>query len=121
MARKLTDYHRAWLSENPSVEIKQLRAWLKEGFDIHHLDGDHANNSPNNLVLIWGPDHMMLHNGKKRMARLLPNNGGRRRVQSFPCGCHSRGRSLTTCKGETIKLARSAQAGKVIGAIHAFG
>jgi hypothetical protein len=34
---------------------------LSEGFDLHHIDGNHANNDPLNLVLIYHPDHMMLH------------------------------------------------------------
>lgn len=34
---------------------------LKAGFDIHHMDGDHDNNDPANLVLIEHTDHMRLH------------------------------------------------------------
>lgn len=34
---------------------------LKEGFDVHHVDGDHGNNTPLNLVLIEAVDHMRLH------------------------------------------------------------
>lgn len=34
---------------------------MHEGFHIHHVDGDHSNNHPNNLALIWGEDHLMLH------------------------------------------------------------
>lgn len=36
---------------------------LGEGFDVHHIDGDHGNNCPLNLVLIEHTDHMALHNG----------------------------------------------------------
>ena len=30
------------------------------------MDGDHDNNDPDNLVLIWGPDHADLHSGPPR-------------------------------------------------------
>jgi hypothetical protein len=33
----------------------------KQGFDIHHVDGDHDNNDPDNLVLIERYDHLRLH------------------------------------------------------------
>ena len=32
-----------------------------EGFDVHHIDGDHDNNDPDNLVLIEHADHFRLH------------------------------------------------------------
>ncbi len=37
----------------------------REGFDVHHVDGDHENNLPDNLVLIEHRDHFMLHSGKR--------------------------------------------------------
>lgn len=48
---------------------------LADGFDIHHLDGNHANNSPDNLALMESDDHMRLHGVGAR--RLL---GERKRV-----------------------------------------
>jgi HNH endonuclease len=42
---------------------------FKDGDDIHHLNRDHDNNDPANLVLIEHTDHMMLHGGRT-MARL---------------------------------------------------
>ncbi len=65
-------YHYAWLSAHPNRDEDWLKLKLKEGFDIHHLDGDHSNHDPTNLVLIDAADHMMLHNGKKRMSRVMP-------------------------------------------------
>ena len=60
----MLDYHKAWLS----AHLDRTEDWLKdkilEGFDIHHLDGNHANNEPSNLVLIEHGDHMMLHGGR---------------------------------------------------------
>lgn len=34
---------------------------LKEGFDVHHIDGDHSNDHPGNLALIEAVDHLRLH------------------------------------------------------------
>ena len=62
-------HHAAWLSVHPFRSDAWLNRMLAEGFDIHHIDGNHDNNSPDNLVLIDGADHMMLHNGKTRMQR----------------------------------------------------
>lgn len=34
---------------------------MKDGFHIHHIDGNHQNNDPKNLLLIEGADHLKLH------------------------------------------------------------
>lgn len=44
---------------------------IVEGFDVHHIDGNHENNDPQNLVLIEHTDHMMLHGGR-HLGRLKP-------------------------------------------------
>lgn len=61
MAKPLQPYHYAWLSAHPGRNKDWLRFMLKAGFDIHHMDGDHDNNDPSNLVLIEHTDHMRLH------------------------------------------------------------
>lgn len=67
-------HHKAWLKAHPH----RSRTWLKErtadGFDIHHIDGDHDNNDPKNLILIEHLDHFMLHSGGR------PRYVGRRYV-----------------------------------------
>ncbi|MDR3534013.1 MAG: HNH endonuclease [Rhodopila sp.] len=60
----LSPHHRAWLSLHPNRTTIWLKEKLKEGFDIHHLDGNHENNTPQNLVMIEHMDHMMLHGGR---------------------------------------------------------
>jgi hypothetical protein len=65
------EYHRVWLEAHPERSEEWLSDRLKDGFDIHHLDGNHSNNDPINLILIDGADHLMLHNGSKRCSRLL--------------------------------------------------
>ena len=54
-------YHFAWLAAHPDRSEDWLKARLYEGFDIHHMDGDHENNEIDNLVLIEHLDHMRLH------------------------------------------------------------
>jgi hypothetical protein len=61
--RELKSYHAAWLSAHPDLTKEWLWQKLREGFDVHHLDGDHSNDDPLNLILIYHPDHMMLHSG----------------------------------------------------------
>lgn len=67
----MKSYHYAWLSEHPNRSEEWLKARLADGFDVHHLDGDHSNDAPSNLVLIEHTDHMMLHGGRT-LGRLKP-------------------------------------------------
>lgn len=63
----LETYHYAWLSVHPERTEEWLIGILAQGFHIHHMDGDHSNDDPKNLVLIEGGDHMMVHNGVTRL------------------------------------------------------
>lgn len=58
----MRDHHEAWLSAHPRRSKEWLSAMLADGFNVHHLDGDHGNNDPANLILIDSVDHMRLHN-----------------------------------------------------------
>ena len=66
----MQEYHHVWLSAHPWRTEEWLKKQLSEGFDIHHIDGDHSNNDPGNLVLIDHADHMMLHSGKRALIRV---------------------------------------------------
>jgi hypothetical protein len=55
------DYHTIWLQKHPNRTKEWLQERLADGFSIHHVDGNHANNSPDNLLLIEDTDHMSLH------------------------------------------------------------
>lgn len=57
-------HHYAWLAAHPHRTFEWLKEKMLDGFHVHHVDGDHANNSPDNLLLIDGVDHMHLHNGR---------------------------------------------------------
>jgi len=54
-------YHEKWLECHSHRTEEWLKDRLKDGFDIHHVDGNHHNNDPSNLVLIECSDHMMMH------------------------------------------------------------
>lgn len=60
---RLKAYHRVWLSVHPNRSEQWLLDRMADGFDIHHMDGDHSNNCPENLILIEHADHMRLHTG----------------------------------------------------------
>jgi hypothetical protein len=68
---ELESYHLVWLADHPNRTVEWLRRMMADGFHIHHIDGDHSNDNPMNLVLIEGADHLMLHNGKKRPVTVL--------------------------------------------------
>lgn len=54
-------YHRVWLAAHPKRTKEWLAEKVRDGFDIHHADGDHRNDTPDNLVLIESMDHLKLH------------------------------------------------------------
>ena len=60
-------HHEAWLSAHPERSSEWFVDRMREGFHIHHIDGNHDNNDANNLVMIESGDHMLLHNGAKRL------------------------------------------------------
>jgi hypothetical protein len=53
---------------HPHRTEEWLQERLRDGFDVHHIDGDHSNDDPINLVLIECVDHLRLHG--KEMNRL---------------------------------------------------
>jgi hypothetical protein len=57
----MREYHEVWLNSHPHRTREWLEQKLAEGFDVHHIDGDHSNNSPSNLILVECADHAMLH------------------------------------------------------------
>ena len=75
---RMLPHHISWLKSRPHRTMGWLAEMLRCGFDIHHLDGNHDNNEPGNLVLIEHTDHIRLHNGGAyTLGRLTPS--GRRR------------------------------------------
>lgn len=91
MSTEMKSYHYAWLSAHPTWTVDCLRAALRAGFDVHHLDGDPTNNDPGNLVLIENADHKMLHGGSRlnrigRMPREQSRELDRRCYEIFATG-----------------------------------
>lgn len=70
MASNPKDHHAIWLAAHPYVDAEWLRAKIQEGFHIHHVDGDHCNDAPENMLLIFGPDHTRLHTLERRLEKL---------------------------------------------------
>ena len=71
-------HHLVWLNAHPERDIVWLECHLQDGFDVHHLDGNGVNNTPENLVLIECVDHLRLH-GATKLSRLRsgPPKSGR--------------------------------------------
>lgn len=67
---KLPPHHIAWLKAHPHRDEEWLRERLFDGFDVHHVDGDHKNNAANNLVLVEHTDHWFIHSGTWSLGRL---------------------------------------------------
>ncbi len=87
--RELQNYHLVWLRDNPKRSEAWLRERLKDGFHIHHMDGDHSNDDPSNLVLIEGGDHFMLHGAKllyvpRKPKQIKPVKPARRGPKTLP-------------------------------------
>jgi len=64
LSGRLKNYHLVWLSNRPDRTEEWLLRMMDEGFHMHHLDGNHDNDDPDNLVLIEGGDHMRVHGMK---------------------------------------------------------
>jgi hypothetical protein len=61
-------YHQVWLDAHPRRTPEWLAAVIDEGFEVHHIDGDRENNTPENLVLVEELDHSMLHRDKRNLS-----------------------------------------------------
>lgn len=77
-------HHKAWLDAHPDRTGEWLQRRLSDGFDVHHLDADHQNNEPHNLVLIEHEDHMRLH--KLNTVRAIGRKAELFRLRKFELG-----------------------------------
>lgn len=114
----LKNYHLIWLESRPHRTRDWLQERLRDGFDMHHVDGDHSNDDPSNLVLIECSDHMRLHNRQGALGRLAETVSERRAVENAGrgalayealaagAGWREALRATGRCGGTTYKLAR---------------
>ena len=84
----MQDYHYVWLVAHPHRTENWLRDRLRDGFDIHHVDGNKANNIAANLALIEHTDHMALHGGRT-LGRLSGGKYPRQRKIRLPDGSYA--------------------------------
>ena len=71
-------YKYFWISDGTS--IKEHRAVMEQmigrklepGEEVHHIDGDRANNNPSNLMLLTKSEHSRLHRLKDLERNKLP-------------------------------------------------
>lgn len=68
----MKEYHKNWLAAHPHRSEEWFKDKMKDGFDIHHMDGNPANNDPSNLVMIEAADHMELHGFGRVLHRFRP-------------------------------------------------
>ncbi len=77
----MEQYHKVWLEAHPNRTRQWLIDRLKDGFQVHHLDGDHKNDNPKNLALIEGMDHMQMHGIPLGQQLKLRVNSSRKRTK----------------------------------------
>lgn len=114
MTNKLQPYHYVWLSEHPHRNEEWLCRMLQDGFHVHHLDGDHDNDAAENLVLIDGVDHLMIHNGAKRSLKFVKKKSSGTRASIIRTEERKRerrerhviqGQEKTTTRTELLRIA----------------
>ena len=47
--------------KNPSQHYVDGQHILKKGFHVHHIDGNHSNNSIDNLIVVTRSEHRKIH------------------------------------------------------------
>lgn len=82
--KQLLPHQSAWLTAHPNRSEEWLRERMRDGFDVHHVDGDSRNNDPDNLVLIEGSDHMLLHFVGRHLWRVRTNKVPRSERPKLP-------------------------------------
>lgn len=81
--KPLKKYHHTWLSKYGFSE-EWLREKMAAGFHIHHADGDKTNEKPENLVMIFGKDHLQLHGLSLKEKLRRPDSERKRRIWITP-------------------------------------
>jgi len=107
-------YHEVWLAAHPDRTAEWLADRLRDGFHIHHIDGDWENNSPDNLALMEGLDHIRLHSAAAVMRRGKVSKPSGDRWKRPPRRCVSVPDPDYVSPKRMARMARLA-AGKIVG------
>ncbi|MFW9899768.1 MAG: NUMOD3 domain-containing DNA-binding protein [Candidatus Thorarchaeota archaeon] len=62
MTKNKHKYYKIWNEHHPDDPIT-----IGDGYHIHHIDGDHNNNDPDNLQKMKAFDHLSFHNKGRLM------------------------------------------------------
>lgn len=72
-----------YIYEHILVGEEVIDRQIKEGEEVHHLDTNRSNNSPDNLLVLSGPMHKKLHSWLEKYT-LIPNE---KQVKRIERGC----------------------------------
>lgn len=114
---RLQPYHWVWLSCHPGRTAEWLRERLADGFHVHHADGVHSNDTPSNLIMIEGLDHMLIVHGHK-VAGIFTRERSRemnrrRQAKLSPTQRSKIARKAGIASGKARRLKERANTGKV--------
>ena len=91
-------YHQIFIDAHPELGLTEV----PEGWDIHHKNGDHSDNHPDNLQLMTHSDHLSLHH------KGIPNPKVSKAQKGIPKPKTSeslRGRKLSEEHKENLRIA----------------
>ncbi len=76
-------YSNGWALEHRVIASKKLGRKLKTSEQVHHIDGNKQNNSPNNLIILTCPQHTRLHSQNQNNRKENEENY----LINCACGC----------------------------------
>ncbi len=111
---------RGYAYEHRVVAEKNIGRMLRDGEQVHHIDGNKQNNSPDNLQVVGSmAEHRLLHRTVKGHERRMP--GEKNPKISCACGCSatfykydSSGRPKKYVSGHNSHVSKSANPNPVI-------